>query len=208
MAKISPVYNDIFSKDDVDFFSTSVYVFSRTKGYNNIIFGKNAKYGNITSFGGYREEGETLLETTVREFMEETLGVLCSEDKIREHLLNYSYVLKKITPKGICYNSFVFIDVNFRECVEKFETKLKEEWDTLPKEMKENSTLVAVDIGLPLHKARAATDINNIIIPDINGREHKLRSICQDTLGYVFVYYMGMIDRIFLKKESFKKIDK
>lgn len=175
-----------FNPDETDFFSTGVYVFSKIDGKLCIIFGKNAKYNNITGYGGYCNDGETVLDTAIREFMEESLEQLCDAETARNMFLQSAFILKKEVPKkGTSYNFLINLEVDFRKCKQSFEERLEREGDELPKDWKENATLVAVTLDELFEKVPNAENIKEMYVEDIDGDTQHLRFICHGTLKWL-----------------------
>lgn len=54
----------------------------------NIIFGQNKKYKNLAHFGGLPNPSETVIETAVREFQEESLNSIMDSETLRSKLEN------------------------------------------------------------------------------------------------------------------------
>lgn len=56
-------------------------------GGETLVYGVDAKHGTLAAFGGFREPWETMpMDTAIREFMEETLGVVFHTIVLAVHL--------------------------------------------------------------------------------------------------------------------------
>ena len=118
-----------------------------------VILGHNEKHNNVASFGGFNEEGETLLETLQREFQEESLYCLFDNNTLEKYLRN-AKVITRLSPKGRHYTFFAWInDITFdiKEININFKKALAN--PNLTDSQKENNYLVMVKL----------TDIQKVI---------------------------------------------
>lgn len=83
------------------------HVYLITNGY--VILGHNRHHNHIDSFGGYSEEGETLLETVKREFQEESLECIFNNETLEKYLWKSQIIMRK-SDKGEHYSIFAKID--------------------------------------------------------------------------------------------------
>jgi len=109
--------------------------------------GHNEKYDNGTSFGGFGESGETLLETLLREYMEESLGSLTTDQKLKEYLLDDCTIVRRTSIKGDHYTVFCTIkDTMFDIDVTRSIFKQERAKPDLNEGQKENDDIVFVSL--------------------------------------------------------------
>ncbi|QKF93481.1 NUDIX domain-containing protein [Fadolivirus algeromassiliense] len=84
------------------------HVFIITKN-KNIILGHNKIFDYIASFGGYKDDNETLLETILREWTEETHESIMDKKTLFTYLKNAKCIMNQ-TEKGVHYTFFCEID--------------------------------------------------------------------------------------------------
>lgn len=168
--------------DTKNFASVATYLSIEVGGKHCLMFGKNAKYGNLSAFGGLPEEGETLFQTCHREFNEETLnaftprleGDLCKEELTRIwQRPGNRYVFHTFVPND--YDCFDIIRKRFHEYMETFK-------DNLTPGERENNDLVVLSLEDIKKSASSNIDINNWLVSSFDGTsKYKLRNVCVAT---------------------------
>lgn len=111
------------------------------------ILGHNEKYDNVTSFGGFADPNETLLDTLLREYMEESLGAVTTEQMMKDLLLKECTIIHRKSNKGDHYTVFCIID-NISFDIKTIRTKFKHERSkpNLNSGQKENDDIVFVGL--------------------------------------------------------------
>lgn len=84
------------------------HVFIITK-HNEVILGHNKYFDYIASFGGYKDHNETLLDTILREWNEETHECIINSEQLVKYI-NKSKIIMNHTEKGDHYTCFCKID--------------------------------------------------------------------------------------------------
>ena len=149
-----------------------------------VLLGHNAKYNNVASFGGFSEqyEGsetkESLLDTILREYTEESLGCITDEETMKQKLFESSALITRESPKGHHYTAFSFIDglnVDFVKANENFKHIRENSINDLTKGQLENDQLVCV----PLENIKKSDtgEMANLTVNDIFGKDVSIRGI-------------------------------
>lgn len=153
---------------------------------HNIILGHNEKHDNLASFGGFSEEGETLLQTICREFAEEALGCIFTEETLIDLVHNYSVMITRKSVKGQHYTVFCNVSgLEFNESVINDHFLLERQNPYLTECQKENDYLVVV----PLVEIEQKLMIDNSnLVTDSNGKLQKIRDINVPAYKWFFDY--------------------
>ena len=145
----------------------------------NLILGHNEKHDNVCSFGGFRNSGETLMETITREFREETLDCVLPYDVLEKMLLEKSVIITRTSIKGQHYTVFCNADdhdFDLEKINHKFKNALTDP-DLTPDQM-ENDQIVMVNLDVvadAIRQNESSTKI--IVVPDITNSDCKIRDI-------------------------------
>jgi len=83
-----------------------VYIITKNR---NVILGHDKKYDHIGSFGGFGDPDETLLQTILREWDEESHGSIMDKETLVKYLKTGKIIMHS-SPKGQHYTFFCKID--------------------------------------------------------------------------------------------------
>jgi ADP-ribose pyrophosphatase YjhB (NUDIX family) len=176
-----------------------VYLILKHCGEPHVLLGHNAEHNNICSFGGFSDNGESLLNTILREHQEETLGCACSQEKLAVLLSYKSRMITRKSPKGQHYTAFTevpedFSDIDIDDSNMKLTEKLKN--PDLTECEKENDYLVLV----PLNTIRAALENHKpgqkLLVKDTKGVENEIRDINIPA----YRWYFSQLDKEYNRK--------
>lgn len=164
-----------------------VYLIYKNKDESyNIILGHNEKYDNLASFGGFSEEGETLLQTICREFDEEALGCIFSEETLISLLQNHSVMITRKSVKGQHYTVFCnATGLEFDESKINGDFLIRRQNPELTVCQKENDYIVVV--SLAEIEQNLMID-NKDVVMDSNGKVQRIRDINIPAYKWFFDY--------------------
>lgn len=140
----------------------------------DILLGHNKKYKNVCSFGGFASPGESLADTVLREFQEETLGTVMNSEALSELILTKSIMITRTSPKGRHYTLFCnsnAFDFDLDLINATFALKLTD--PNLTADQLENDYVTIVN----LKSVSAVIEQNKLDTTDINGFVVHLREI-------------------------------
>ena len=149
-----------------------------------VLVGHNAKYGNVASFGGFSEqyEGsqdkESLLETILREYEEESLECVTDRETLKNKIFEKSALITRKSPKGCHYTIFCFFDnLNIDPSIinQKFKEKRNDPNLTLTKGQLENDYVVCIPLNNIKEQDKGL--MNDLTTSDFNDNEITIRSI-------------------------------
>lgn len=128
--------------------SGHIRLFFEQNGLFYTILGHNEKYDNVTSFGGFADPGETLLDTLLREYMEESLGSITTETTMRNLLLDKCTLIHRRSVKGDHYTVFCMLNYvpDIKTIRENFKTARS--GPNLNSGQKENDDIVFVSLDV------------------------------------------------------------
>jgi len=155
------------------------------------ISGQNAKYKNIAAFGGFSEPGENLMQTLIREYMEESLGAVTSAEVMEQKLLEHCIIIKRITDNKTYYTVFCnFENSNFD--LEIIRQKFKEERnkDNLTPGQLENDDIVFVDFDEIEKGFNPDNEVADVFVKNSLGETGKIRGITMP--AYVWFIKNGL----------------
>jgi len=129
-----------------------------------VVLGHNDKNNYVASFGGFSDPGETLFETILREFAEESLECIFDKDTLKKYLKKGIIIVHE-SPRGYHYS--VFCDIhdivpNIETINIAFRKKLKN--PNLLKCQKENNFIVMLSLAEIKKCIDDSDDDNNVII--------------------------------------------
>lgn len=158
-----------------DHYSAHVALWNSDMG---LICGITSDTHEISTFGGLAENNETVLQTIVREFQEETLGILFTNEQLISILHDSQHFVRK-SDLGNHYNFYVVLDTSpdidhiRREFVKKLE-----KYD-LP-EYREHEGLTMI----PQKSIQTGLSISPPIFEDIYGQIYPMREPVLAALRY------------------------
>lgn len=121
-----------------------VYLFANIDGKVCVLLGHNKDHDNVASFGGFSDGNETVRETILREFQEETLGALMSLELLSS-FLDKGRIITRQSQKGHHFTVFCQIGPFKMDGVnEKFKIALQN--PDLKEDERENDYLVALGL--------------------------------------------------------------
>lgn len=133
----------------------AVYVSFEYEGQLHFLLGRSAHSGQLSSFGGYSEVGETVIQTAVREFDEETLGTVIPDlDQLTQLIKSPDTLIFReqkgarrgyIFVIGVTQLPFKTIVTNFRK-IRYPNGRRSKTPSLLPACRRENSELVGVSV--------------------------------------------------------------
>jgi hypothetical protein len=165
-----------------DFASVAVYLSVEVAGEPCLILGKNAKYDNLSAFGGLPEKGETLRETCYREFAEETLRSFAPDWMSRTLTREGSRVWKRPGNRYVCHAHVTGDFLLFIEARARFHRYYERFKDQLTAGESENNDLVALSLKAIKESASENTDPKNWLVAAPDGKtKYKLRDVCVAT---------------------------
>lgn len=144
-----------------------VFLFDKN---NNLVLGSSNN--NISSFGGYKDANEVLIDTIVREYREETLDCVYDYKLLQKQILSKSIVIIRKSFKGSHYTVFCKIDnheFNSKQINKCFKLKLCPE---LPDEYKEHDRISVVNLNTIIDAIRQ----NTYIVTDTDNKFYTIRS--------------------------------
>lgn len=154
--------------------------------YDNVlrlIVGITRSSNQLTTFGGKADVGETVCETAIREFQEETLGSIYTEGELRSILTSSPDVISfcRISGVGKHYNFYVFVDAlptNFAACEAEYAKRINDPVYTPSEDYMEIARLTE----LPFNNIM--TELEAGIITDVYGNRYEIRSEIRNSLMY------------------------
>jgi 8-oxo-dGTP pyrophosphatase MutT (NUDIX family) len=162
-----------------DFASVAVYLSCFVSGKLCLIFGKNAKYGNLSAFGGLPEKGEKLRVTCRREFCEEILYAISDDWMFLALNGRNGRVWKRPGNRYVCHAILSGNFLGFCETRNEFLRYKKEHEENLTKGEQENGDLIAVPLEAIKESVSENTDMKNWMVTELDGAtKHKLRDVC------------------------------
>lgn len=182
----------------VDHCSGHVYPLITMEGQLCVILGHNAKYGNVASFGGFSEQHEnksankeSLLETILREYAEESLGCITTKDEMREKLFNSCALITRRSPKGQHYTAFCNVDdlgFDYQKANDKFKQIRSDPNSNLTEGEKENDYIVCVPLdGIKKNDIKCdEAPHENVVTKDYTGQEVTIRGINMPAYRWLF----------------------
>lgn len=133
--------------------AASMYILGTDNGALSVILGRNAKYKNLSTIGGLKDNDENVGETLVREVMEETLGVVIPEADLLEMIRKTKVCIMKEGPKGTVYVFFVNLGaIDMKKITDDF--AIRRAQGNLTKGEQENDQLVSVPLKNPVGNIR------------------------------------------------------
>lgn len=127
--------------------SGHIIVLVNVNRYGCVLMGKHRTHSHAEMFGGYAQEDETLKETVLREFSQQTLDCIMTSQELEAHLMSQtSMILMHESRKGRRY--IVVFETkkhlsSMKECQEMFLLKSKS-LDSARAEQQKYSSLIAV----------------------------------------------------------------
>lgn len=153
-----------------------VYLIDSSK---NILLGHNEKHDNVCSFGGFSNPGETLMETIIREFSEETLDCVLTSDSLKSYILSSSVVITRRSIKGQHYTVFCEVENrNFDLLKINNELKKARTNPSLTPDQLENDRIVMVNLSTIANAINFEDNkLKNITIFDSTNEKVNIRDI-------------------------------
>lgn len=111
----------------------------------HIVLGHHSFYDALATFGGFSQEGETLMETILRRSSEESLDSIVDKSTMEDLLMNSIAMITRKSAKGRHYSVFVKVSGDFSEMKEQF-TQASSKPD-LTEGQKENDYLALVPLA-------------------------------------------------------------
>jgi hypothetical protein len=151
-----------------------VWIFTHINDQLVIIMGHNEKFNNVSSFGGRRDENETVIDTLIRETYEESCrSIQLDRKQIEEKMVitlnrnNEGYII-------ILY----WKDFDFKKIREEMIKQLTEHLNDDEESFKENCNIVAIPF--------LSIDQNQLdTVKDIENNSFVMRSSERPTLKYL-----------------------
>lgn len=144
----------------------------------NLILGHNKKYDNVCSFGGFSEVGETLLDTIIREFKEESLECVFPAGDLKKLLLEDSIIITRNRDGKQFYTAFCNVKnykFNLEEINKNFTQALTN--PDLKAGQKENDRIVIVNLDTIANAIKLNPGAKQIVVPDITNNNCNIRDI-------------------------------
>lgn len=155
-----------------------------------IIFGQNKKYKNLAHFGGLPNNSETVIETAVREFQEESLNSIMDSDtlysKLQNPLVTRVSFAQSVRDESYLDHYCFFLETSFDFNVAADKFLINREDPELTIDQQENKNLVSVPLSnieqsiqhlLNADPNEITFDkVQNIYVNDINNEPYLLRS--------------------------------
>lgn len=165
----------------------------------NFIFGQNKKYKNLAHFGGFPNPDETVMETAIREFQEESLNSIIDTQKLHNllqdpHFTKVSFA--QSIKNNVYSNHYCFFlrshDFDFNSAESQF--SINRENPHLSIDQQENQCLVTIphrniydSIYHLLDEEIVTLDsVQNIHVCDKNNNSYLLRSYTIFPLIFLF----------------------
>ena len=157
--------------------SGHIRLFFLMDGEYYTILGHNEKYDNVTSFGGFSDPSETLIQTLIREYMEESLGSVTTAEEMEQLLLQKCVVIHRESAKGHHYTIFCnFADRKFDIGTIRKNFKQKRNQPDLSPGQKENDDIVIVSLKA-IKNAISTDETADVYVNDTDCRTVKIRGI-------------------------------
>jgi hypothetical protein len=167
-------------------------IFKNDQNKYEIILGHNEIHDNLASFGGFKNSGESLLQTICREYAEESLECIFPEDDLVNHLMHNSVMITRKSDKGQHYT--IFCNVTGLKLDRKsiqVQFKNKRTNPDLTKDQKENDNIVFVSLD------NIQQSVDGSVI-DCDGNIQKIRNINMPAYNWFLIALKnGSINTIF-----------
>lgn len=149
-----------------------VYLFVKIGEKDFVILGHNEDHDNVASFGGFIERGEpkeTVRQTILREFQEETLGVLMNSE-VLSSFLQQGRIITRQSPKGHHFTVFCQIgNFNIDGMNNRFVTIRQNQ--KLTEAERENDYLVALEVEKIKEAIERAPNDKEVYVDGIHLRD-------------------------------------
>ena len=145
-----------------------------------MILGHNLNHDNVCSFGGFSNPEETLMETIIREFREETLDCVLPHNVLEKLLLEKSVIITRRSVKGQHYTVFCNAKDHYfdpEKINREFKNALTDAFLTIDQKENDRIVMVKLDVIADVIQTNENTSTKIIVVPDITNSDCNIRDI-------------------------------
>lgn len=156
--------------ETIDHVTADVYLLD---GNSNFILAHNKKYDNVCSFCGFKNGAESLIDTIIRGYRDESLDCVYDYVELKTFMLTNSVVITGTSASGKHFTVFCKINYEFdqKQINTMFTEALENPW--LLECQEENDKIVKIKMETILE----AINNQTLIVTDEDNIEYKIRDI-------------------------------